>query len=500
MRFLLVTLVLACAAASAGAQTLDINKVGGAFPGTTTIRLQGAPGTSYVLLFSLFEQETPIGPLTLQIPVTSITAAPFLPGFLGALDGTGRADAGFALPDEPVLATLVISFQAVGYSPEPLIASNLLRVTPQAPGTFAAALDNPMLPILGGAVATQADGSLVFCGGSGPVAQTYDPRLEHFALGGASFGVGALSQSTGLNDGRILFTGGLGLDGQPTTAAAVYDPVTQQTITLAMGQPRAGHAAALLGNGKVLVSGGFRTFNLTDPLLFLQGVQNTSELFDPTNNSFTPGANMLEARGLHTATSLQNGNVLVGGGLAVIPILNIPYVSNTAYIFNATSNSFGLPRTFTGGRMFHTATRLPNGRVLMTGGITLDLTVFLQTLNPLDIIIATLTDAVLFNPSGLGTFSTVPGMSDGRAGAALAALPDGGAVVVGGVKVTFNNQQQIFEAVTLQTADRYSTTTNGFSATGAPRAARVGALAVPLPDGTVLIVGGGPTDAEVYQP
>jgi hypothetical protein len=234
--------------------------------------------------------------------------------------------------------------------------------------------------------------------------------------------------------------------------------------------------------------------------MFLQGVQNTSELFDPTNNGFTPGGNMLEARGLHTATTLPNGNVLVAGGLAIIPIVNLPYVSNTAYIYNAATNSFGFPRTFTGARMFHTAARLPNGRVLMTGGITLDLTVFLQTLNPLDIIIGTLNDAVLFNPSGLGTFSTVPGMSDGRAAAAVAPLPDGGAVVVGGLKITFNNQMQVFEAVTLQTADRYSATANSFSVTGAPGAARSGAIAVALPDGTVLIVGGGPTNAEFYQP
>jgi hypothetical protein len=91
-------------------------------------------------------------------------------------------------------------------------------------------------------------------------------------------------------------------------------------------------------------------------------------------------------------------------------------------------------------------------------------------------------------------------MSDGRAAAAVAPLPDGGAVVVGGLKITFNNQMQVFEAVTLQTADRYSATANSFSVTGAPGAARSGAIAVALPDGTVLIVGGGPTNAEFYQP
>jgi len=33
---------------------------------------------------------------------------------------------------------------------------------------------------------------------------------------------------------------------------------------------------------------------------------------------------------------------------------------------------------------------------------------------------------------GFGTFTTVPGMQEGRAGAAIAPLPNGGALIAGG--------------------------------------------------------------------
>jgi hypothetical protein len=350
------------------------------------------------------------------------------------------------------------------------------------------------VPILGGGTATAANNELLFVGGSGPVAQRYRSRTEDWELAGATFGVGLLSQTTGLADGRVLFTGGLDLTtGQPTAAAAIYDPVTQATTTIAMGTARAGHGASLMGNGKVLVTGGSPSVDLTNLLA-------STEIFDPVTNTFAPGPNMLEPRAFHTSTTLTTGRVLIAGGIAVIPVINIPNVSATAYLFNPSTNNFGLPALMNGGRFLHSATALSNGRVLLVGGITIDLTAFLASGNLADLIIGTRTDCQLFNQGGFfGTFTTVNGMQEGRAGAAVAALPNGGALIAGGFQLTIDATTQTFNLGATSTADRFTQSPNTLTPTGSMAAPRLFPTTVTLPDATVMVIGGGPANVEIYQ-
>ena len=267
-----------------------------------------------------------------------------------------------------------------------------------------------------------------------------------------------------------------------------------------MAIPRAGHGASLLGNGKVLITGGFQVVSLTDPLQLFAGIRASTELFDPATNTFAPGPNMLEARALHASSSLTNGQALITGGLTLIPIVNIPTVSATAYRFNPASNSFGLPAFMSGSRFLHSAVGLSDGKVLIAGGMTLDLTTFLQTLNPLDIIIGTRTDCQLYASSlvGFGTFTTVAGMQEGRAGAAIAPLPGGGALIAGGFQLTIDFATQTFVANATATADVFRQGPNTIAATGAMATARLFPITANLPDGTIMVLGGG-GNAEIYQ-
>ena len=327
--------------------------------------------------------------VTLDINDALVGLSYSLPGFVSFTNGTGDATASAVIPNDPFFAGLVISSQAVAGNGTYRV-SNLVRLTPQASGTFVDALNQPSVPVLGGGTAVAPNNELLFVGGSGPVAQRYKSRTEEWELAGASLGVGLLSQTTGLADGRVLFTGGIDVaTGQPTTTASIYDPVTQTTTTLAMAQPRAGHGASLMNNGRVLISGGSSNVDLTNPLSLFTGLLATTELFDPVTNTFLPGPTMLEPRAFHTSTTLTTGRVLVAGGIALLPIVNIPNVSSTAYLFNPTTNSFGLPSLMSGARFLHTATALSNGRVLLVGGLTLDLTQFLQTGQLQDLIIGT---------------------------------------------------------------------------------------------------------------
>ncbi|MGH7151435.1 MAG: hypothetical protein ACREIU_12095, partial [Planctomycetota bacterium] len=266
--------------ATASAQPFSLGKTGGAAPGSTALSLAGGPASApYIVLFSFDEQPTVVNGIALDIPLTRLELCGLIPGFVGRLNGTGGASVGFALPGGmPALLDATLSFQAVAGFPSSVV-SNLVRITPAEPGTFEPALASPAVPVGGGGALPAGNGDLLFVGGSGPVAQLYDSKIEDWTAAGVTFGVGLFSQTTPLADGRVRFTGGLDLaTGQPTSAAAVYDPVAGTTTTLAMGIARAGHGASLLGNGQVLITGGFQVFDLTNLLTLFQSIQGTTEV------------------------------------------------------------------------------------------------------------------------------------------------------------------------------------------------------------------------------
>lgn len=489
------------------AQTLRIDKVGGGIGSSVNFPLRGPASEFYALLFALNEQPTPIPALNVTLDIPLYLAGPVsgLPGFMNFFNAAGTATASTPIPNIPELAQLILSFQALTI-PEPgtagqSVVSNLIRLTPQVPGTFAPCLSQPSIPIIGGSFAPAGAGELLFCGGSGPIAQRYNSNTESWSLSGAALSFGLLSQSTGLPDGRILFTGGIDVGtGQPTAGAAIYDPVLQTTTQLTMNIARAGHGASVMGNGRVLVSGGSATFTFTNILSLFTGISATTEIFDPATNTFAPGPNMLEARAFHTSTTLTNGQVLIAGGLSVLPIINLPTVSSTAYKFNPATNSFGFPAFMNGGRFLQSAAPLSDGKVLIAGGITLDLTTFLTTLNVADIVIGTRTDCQMFATAffGFGTFTTVNGMSEGRAGAAIAPLPNGGALIAGGFQLLLDISNAQFGFNPTSSADKFAQGPNRLLPTGSMASSRLFPVAANLPDGTVMIVGGG-GQAEIYQ-
>jgi hypothetical protein len=130
------------------------------------------------------------------------------------------------------------------------------------------------------------------------------------------------------------------------------------TLTGPMQSVRYGHTATLLPNGQVLVTGGSTTF--ASPLHPLA----SAELYNPASQSFSPTDDMRSARLGHTATLLPNGRVLVTGGTSTGDNEH-----NSAELY-----TFGLFWGFSptddmgAARAYHTATLLPDGKVLMAGG------------------------------------------------------------------------------------------------------------------------------------
>jgi hypothetical protein len=133
------------------------------------------------------------------------------------------------------------------------------------------------------------------------------------------------------------------------------------TTTGRMTTSRAGHTATLLPSGKVLVAGGVQEIAFGGLSLILA----TGELYDPSTGAFTAAGKMITPRASHSATLLPDGRVLIAGGNisseGVTP-------SNGAEIYDPSTGTFVATGSMVGKHACHQATLLGTGKVLITGG------------------------------------------------------------------------------------------------------------------------------------
>ncbi len=171
--------------------------------------------------------------------------------------------------------------------------------------------------------------------------------------------------ATALNNGKILVVGGLDNHGEVLDTAELYDPAARKFITVnnTMSDRRMFHTATLLLSGKVLVAGG--ATNLSGD------TTNSADVYDPASNSFTPvNSPMDHQRAAHTATLFINGplagKVLITGGVGGSSFF---FKDSSAELYDPTSQQFVLLSSFMNEpRSLHTATLLDDGDVLLAGG------------------------------------------------------------------------------------------------------------------------------------
>jgi N-acetylneuraminic acid mutarotase len=145
-----------------------------------------------------------------------------------------------------------------------------------------------------------------------PVAQAIGPRKRRGQTRATPIGAPLrryMAAAAGLGDGRILVTGGYdkpwGNEQEPSAlnSAVIFDPASNTWSAAApMGSPRARHASVSLADGRVAVLGGL-------------GMNPTGsvEIYDPRTNTWERAASLKQPRYDHTATS-EGGIVYVMGG------------------------------------------------------------------------------------------------------------------------------------------------------------------------------------------
>jgi hypothetical protein len=300
------------------------------------------------------------------------------------------------------------------------------------------------------------------------------PRYDHTA--------------TLLHDGTVLVAGGYNTAALFT--AELYTPRTTTTTanwTSAgnIGPPRRDHTASLLTTGQVLLIGGGAGLNDLD----------SAEMYTPASGvagSWSPyPAVLTQTRSYHTATVLNNSaNLMAHGGKELVLVVGGGLVP-TADLYDPTSpatQASAVPDI--SPRYSHTATLLPSGEVLVTGGFDASATSAAS---------AVLATAELFNAAGSGVSATTP-LTTARY-LHSATLVNGKVLVVGGIDAMGNF---------LASAELYDPVAKSWTATGSLATPRYGHIATLMTSGPyagqVMVMGGrnasNPTlsSAELYDP
>ena len=339
--------------------------------------------------------------------------------------------------------------------------------------SMVAARDGHIATLLG-------DGRVLVAGGTGEggtvlgTAELYESRRRLWDAA-APMDAGRHSHTaTELANGSVLVAGGYDNSlGTPVASAELYDPdpgAGSWSPADPMGAERYLAGAVRLGDGSVLVAGGE---SVSD------GPHMSAELYDPDMDTWEPTTQTMGTkRASLTLTVLDDGTVLAAGGYesssldtGVVAVNSAEIYDPLADTWTPTENSMAVPR------YGHTATLLPDGKVLVTGGS-----------NATGL---SLSSAEVYDPD-TDEWTTVAPMGGVRLGHAATLLPNGKVLVAGGF-VRIANQ-------TLASAEIYDPATDTWSSAASLRTARTSPTATMLASGTVLVAGGGFWSTELYDP
>src|SRR5439155_9950566 len=98
------------------------------------------------------------------------------------------------------------------------------------------------------------------------------------------------------------------------------------------------------------------------------GTMKSTELYDPTSGTWSTTGNLNTDRAFHTATLLPNGKVLVAGGFSCAPPPQTCADVSSAELYDPAMGTWTSIGSLNARRSGQTATLLTNGKVLLAGG------------------------------------------------------------------------------------------------------------------------------------
>lgn len=208
------------------------------------------------------------------------------------------------------------------------------------------------------------------------------PELN-FARGG--------NTATKISDGRVVIIGGSkGLADNPLNSIEVFNPESGKSEELKnpseqkkakLQKPRGGHTATYIGITKspvgmitgpveqILVVGGFSKDNSLEKTIEIVEIkvgtlQGTSTLLEKKE------AKLKKGRVFHTASLLPDGRVLIVGGQGRINPSMLGAINSIEIFDPVLKQVQSSPISLSTPRILHTATTLQNGNILIAGGFT----------------------------------------------------------------------------------------------------------------------------------
>lgn len=165
-----------------------------------------------------------------------------------------------------------------------------------------------------------------------------------------------------LPEGHPFMIGGFANGAYLTATEVFFSTSHKWAAGPPLPEPRAQFTATVLQDGRILVVGGVNAAS---------GVLGTTRIFNPQTWSWAAGPSINFPRYSHTATMLRDGRVLIVGGSDGVREMRL------AEVFDPATNAWTMTSQFTpfgndlgGPRLGHTATLLPDGKVLFVGGFT----------------------------------------------------------------------------------------------------------------------------------
>ena len=341
------------------------------------------------------------------------------------------------LPPSPIPAPQV---QPLAYTGNWLLASPMTIARGFHTATV---LDDGRVLIVGGYTSLDTDTARV---------EIFDPATNTFNETGSLRTARHGHSATLLTDGRVLVIGGYALPQGWLSDAEIYDPETEQWSTTQPLFPHGVcHTATLLDDGRVLVMGG--SIRSGHP-----GSDDRVEIFDPDTNHWQKAAYHEHTESCQTATLLEDGRVLIAGGLA------------NPTIYDPATDTWDSAGKLNTPRSQAQAVLLQSGRVLLIGGLSFD---------------GKPTHSVEIYDVDSNTWQETAQLKQARYNHTATLLPDGRVLVLGGWE-TYNG----YESSLLDTAEIYDETDETWSTLSPLNIGRANHTATLLPEGQILVTGG----------